>query len=321
MLILISGITGMVGQPTAREALAAGHQVRGLGRSPQKLPKEIADSLESFATIKDVYDIPALDDAVKGVDAIVSAPSGAFETALDGQILLLRAAERAGVKVWIEIPCSIVSGQANMFGSRQIFHAASWNYDWTNLPLGFHEGYDPLISFRNHAHLSSSIKPIYMFTGTIPEYVMYQPFLNNPFDTKAQTFSYFGTGDEVDIFTALDDLAAYIVAAISEPNAADGGVRYVESFRASMHELADAYERVHGVKLERKKLGTVGDVERLLQEGRDTTHPSNYNDYSSFIYLQIQLRGLCLHDSRDSRRWSHIKPISLEEWLKAHPDI
>lgn len=100
MLILISGITGMVGQPTARAALAAGHQVRGLGRSPQKLTKDIAESLESFATIKDAYDIPALDEAVKGVDAIVSAPSGAFETALDGQILLLRAAERAGVKVW-----------------------------------------------------------------------------------------------------------------------------------------------------------------------------------------------------------------------------
>ncbi|KAL0934954.1 uncharacterized protein CTRU02_209545 [Colletotrichum truncatum] len=300
MLVLIYGITGMVGQPTARAALAAGHQVRGLGRNPQKLQSDLADSLESFVVIKDAYDIQALDQAVKGVDAIVSAPSGAFETALDGQILLLRAAERAGVKV---------------------FHAASWNYDWTRLPLGFHEGYDPLISFWNHARLSSNIKPIYTFTGTIPDYVMYSSVLNNPIDSKLKTFSYFGTGDEVDIYTTVDDLASYTIAAISEPNAEDGGVRYVESFRASMHELADAYEKVHGVELERKNLGTVEDVERLLQEGRDNIHPSNYNDYSAFIYLKIQLRGLCLHDSKDSRRWSQIKPISLEDWLKAHQNI
>ncbi|KAF5004989.1 hypothetical protein FDECE_8514 [Fusarium decemcellulare] len=276
MLVLVYGITGMVGQPTARAALAAGHQIR------------------------DAYDIPAYDEAVAGVDAIISAPSGAFETALDGQILLLRAAERAGIK---------------------IFHASSWNYDWTRLPLGFHEGYDPLLSFWNHACLSSTINPIATFTGTIPDYVFYSSTLNNPFNTKALTFSCFGTGHEIDIFTTADDIAAYAIAAISEPTAADGGIRYVESFRASMLQPADAYEDVHSVQLKRKNLGDVDEVDRRLKEGRATTHPSNYNDYSCYIYLQIQLKGLCLHDIVDSKRWSHIKQTGLKEWLKAHPNI
>lgn len=45
------------------------------------------------------YDIAALERAVDGVDAVVCAYAGLPELALEGQLLLLRAAERAGVKV------------------------------------------------------------------------------------------------------------------------------------------------------------------------------------------------------------------------------
>jgi nucleoside-diphosphate-sugar epimerase len=99
MLILIPGITGMVGLPCARAALSRGHTVRGLGRDPDKVPKSILERLESFEIISDIYDIPALDRAVKGVDAIICAYTYASEVVVEGQLLLLRAAERAGVKV------------------------------------------------------------------------------------------------------------------------------------------------------------------------------------------------------------------------------
>ena len=99
MLILIAGITGNVGHHAARAGLARGHQIRGLGRSPNKLDQTLAAQLESFVTSTTYYDIPALEKAVRNVDAVVCAYSGIPEMALDGQLLLLRAAERAGVKV------------------------------------------------------------------------------------------------------------------------------------------------------------------------------------------------------------------------------
>ena len=98
MLVLIAGITGMVGQPCAHHALAKGHQVRGLGRNLDKLDAALSQKLEGFEKISSVYDIDALDRAVKGVDAIISAYTYLPEVVVEGQLLLLRAAERAGVK-------------------------------------------------------------------------------------------------------------------------------------------------------------------------------------------------------------------------------
>lgn len=99
MLILIYGITGMVGHAVARAALKAGHQVRGTSRNPDKLDRDVSDSLTGFVKLNDIYDIPALDKAVAGVDAIITASYYSADAIIDGQILLLRAAERAGVKV------------------------------------------------------------------------------------------------------------------------------------------------------------------------------------------------------------------------------
>jgi nucleoside-diphosphate-sugar epimerase len=99
MFILISGITGMCGKGCALAALDAGHRVRGLGRNPQNLDAEISNKLEGFVKLESIYDLAALDKAVQGVDAIISAVVPTPEAILEGQLLLLRAAERAGVKV------------------------------------------------------------------------------------------------------------------------------------------------------------------------------------------------------------------------------
>lgn len=101
MLILIAGITGMVGQPCAKAAIARGHQVRGIGRSPEKLPADIRQDLESFVVSSGIYDISALDRAVANVDAVICAYGFLPEVLVEGQLMLLRAAERAGVKVSI----------------------------------------------------------------------------------------------------------------------------------------------------------------------------------------------------------------------------
>ncbi|RTE85312.1 hypothetical protein BHE90_000057 [Fusarium euwallaceae] len=299
MLILIAGVTGLVGQACAQAAFKSGHKVRGLGRNPSKLPKDIADRLEGFVTQKDVYDIHALDKAVKGVDAIVSAVHYSPVAVVDGQILLLRAAERAGVK---------------------IFHGASWNYDWTKIKLGECESYDNYLAFYSHARLSSVIKPIYAFTGGIVEYLLWHSPHSNPIDAQSNTLSFFGAGDEQLTWIVLKDLAAYTIQAISEPKAADGGFYYVESFRCSILELGRVYAQVHGLHLEPKSLGTVEDVDRLVDEARATIRPTRYEEYVGLAYMRLLLRGVMDFDSVDSRRWSHIKQTGLKELLEENCD-
>lgn len=82
MLVLIAGITGHVGQHLARHAIAKGLSVRGLSRSPDKLDPSL--KLESFVKSKNNYDVPALEAAVNGVDAIVVAYMGTPELQIDG---------------------------------------------------------------------------------------------------------------------------------------------------------------------------------------------------------------------------------------------
>ncbi|KAL6404458.1 NmrA-like protein [Ilyonectria robusta] len=171
MLILIASITGIVGQECARAAFRAGYQVHSLARKPNKLSKFFSEQLETFVKMKDIYEIPALDEAVKDVDAIISAVRFTSLSIVDGKILLLRAAERAGMK---------------------IFHAASWNYDWTRVQLGNCESYDSYIVFHNHIRLSSSIKPIYGFTGPIVDFLFHHASHRNLVHANAKTLSFYG---------------------------------------------------------------------------------------------------------------------------------
>lgn len=154
MLVLIAGVTGNLGQKLVKSLLSRGHQVRGLGRSPSKLDNDFQASLESFVQSQNHYDIPALEKACTGVDAVICAYMGSPELQLEGQLLLLRAAERADVKRFV---------------------AAAWNYDWRKMSLGQHESYDMYLSFRRMVEFTSEIRPIYIFTGVLAEVLFSVP--------------------------------------------------------------------------------------------------------------------------------------------------
>lgn len=94
MLILVVGITGMCGQPCAEAALRKGHQVRGMGRNPNKLDKDLASRLEGFVKADNLSDPTLLEKAVKGVDAVISAMNNMPCFIIDAQLALLRAAEK-----------------------------------------------------------------------------------------------------------------------------------------------------------------------------------------------------------------------------------
>ncbi|KAJ4231871.1 hypothetical protein NW757_013855 [Fusarium falciforme] len=190
-------------------------------------------------------DIAALDRAVQGIDAIIAAMHYSPESVLDGQLLLLRAAERAGVK----------------------------------LSLGDAEPYDPYIAFYHHARLNSTIKPLYAVTGGLLEHAFYHSPYGSPINKKDQTLPCFGDGSERTSWSSREDVAAYTIQAIPEPDAADGGSYRVESFKCSWQEFVQVYNMLLGAQLEIKSLGTLEDVQRMLEAARITTPVNQFGKY------------------------------------------
>ncbi|RSM12572.1 hypothetical protein CEP52_002356 [Fusarium oligoseptatum] len=217
-------ITGNLGLHLIDSLTSRGRQVRGLGRSPSKLTDEQRSKLESFVEIKNYDDIEALDKGCAGVDAVICACAGTPVMHLDAQLVLLRAAERAGITRFL---------------------AASWNCDWRQLQLGMHQSYDVCIAFYQQAKLTSTIKPIWILTGgltevyfSIPGHGNFSPAYNGPWDPENKTVDIWGTGDETWDLTTEKDAADFSAEVIQRDDAPEGGFWELHSGAYSPKELA-----------------------------------------------------------------------------------
>src|SRR5215470_17636965 len=77
MLVLVTGGTGYVGSHSIAALAGAGHRIRVLARSPEKVPAALGplgvDGVET--AIGDVTEPAAVERALKGCDAVVHAAS------------------------------------------------------------------------------------------------------------------------------------------------------------------------------------------------------------------------------------------------------
>ncbi|KAF2103341.1 NAD(P)-binding protein [Rhizodiscina lignyota] len=317
MLILVAGITGNVGQEMALAAFNAGHSVRGLSRNPSKLPESISSKLESFVTSKSSIDIPALDVACSGVDAIVCAYKPEPEPSLDGQLMLLRAAERSGVKR---------------------FHAASWNLDWSGLPLGEHETYDAYISFLHHARVSSPIKPLYTFCGVLAKTFFAVPKAGKLEDNSSfwqriedgkRRINVLGTGDEMYDFTPEEDAAAFTIALITSEKAENGGVYYYCSDSFTLKQWKETYERITGREVEWNVTGLTGEMaDGLVQKMRSEALANDQvreklSEYIGLVYVKYLLNGGMGQKRSDRDMFPQVAAHrkTLEEYIKKNPEF
>jgi uncharacterized protein YbjT (DUF2867 family) len=114
-MILIVGVTGVLGRATARQLLEAGYKVRGLTRNPDKA----ADLKQLGAEIVqgDLIDPASLKRACEGVDAVLASAHQLMGTgkytsqAVDdeGHRALIDAAKAAGVKHFVYTSAQYVS--------------------------------------------------------------------------------------------------------------------------------------------------------------------------------------------------------------------
>lgn len=112
--ILVTGATGFVGAYVARDLIAAGYRVKALRRSSD-VPKFIdPDVLGQVEWIKcDILDIPGLEDAVAGADAIIHCAAKVsyhkqdrqllYKTNIEGTANIVNVAIAAGTSRFIHV--------------------------------------------------------------------------------------------------------------------------------------------------------------------------------------------------------------------------
>lgn len=290
-----------MGQHLVEVLLSKGHSVRGLGRSPSKLAPQTLSTLESFVQSTGYSDIDALDRACSGVDGVICAYGARPELQLEGQLLLLRAAERAQITKFI---------------------SASWNYDWSNMQLGMQESYDPLISFRSQVGLTSTIRPIYIFCGALAETLFsvpghgdFSPRNHGVWDPVQKSLDFWGTGHEVWHWTTERDAARFAVAILEREDVAQGGLWTVYSGANSLTEIAAAFESVTGTKVGMKSEGTVSELRKVALEARKNGSRMMFWEYIGYFYQLYTLDGTWTLKENQNAELG-IEPTSLEEFIK-----
>lgn len=294
MLLLIAGISGKFGHYLADAALRRGLQVRGLGRSPQKVEQRIADSLESFVTSTGTFDVGAIQKAVTGVDAVICSYAATPEFYLEAQLFLLRQAEKAGVR---------------------IFLAQSWNFNWHNINFGDMEYYDANISFCRQVELTSNIRPVYIFSGLFSHriYVPTSPICFALRDGSA-VMEYWGDGEAKFPWTSMENDAEYTIEILTtEPDvlAGNGGFFCVQSGCNTIKEFAEVYEKVKGVKVELIRRGDVKDLEAKIRGLRESFPPQKYFQYLRYVLVLLAIKGKWVVEN--FRPFDHIPKTKLED--------
>ena len=196
--------------------------------------------------------------------------------------------------------------------SSWVFHAGSWNYDWTLGTSGQYEAYDPYICFAAHVRLSSRIKPFFMFRGAIAEWNFNGKFGSN-WDRATRTISYFGDGSKEFIYTTAHDLAAYTIEAISSPDEDQGGFLCVESFRLNPNEVVREINSARGAGFGAhiKRLGSTDDSKNLLINARNNTPVERFTEYIGYSYNVHMLEGTWDYEASDVQRFKNVKQTSL----------
>ncbi|KAI0150706.1 NAD(P)-binding protein [Xylariaceae sp. FL1272] len=308
MLVLVVGATGNIGQKIVDSLLRRGHQVRACARNPNKLSAATLGRLEKFVTSTAYYDVPALDEACAGVDAVICAYHGSNELAVEGQLMLLRAAERAGVRIYV---------------------AAGWNSDWRRQKLGDHDTYDAYHCFHQLAKLSSTIRPNYIISGILAEVlfskpgrISFSPQNHGVWDPEAKRFEVWGDPARKWQWTSEADGAEFAVAIAEQENAAQGGFWTVCSGYDTLEDMAKIYGQTRGVDVVTERIGTVEDLraKAMVARAQGQGHPDQLWNYIGYFYVLFIVDGTWTPCQFDNGKLG-VKGTSLKEFLEQNSDI
>jgi putative NADH-flavin reductase len=144
MRVVILGGTGPAGILLIEEALAAKHTVVVYARNPQKLPEHLAKHLDITIVKGDLQDIDALNTALIGAHAVLSALGPSFGNPAGtliahGYAAVLDAMRRAGVKRLIALGTTSIKDEND---KRSVIYSAFI----AGVAVGAHTAYKDIVA-------------------------------------------------------------------------------------------------------------------------------------------------------------------------------
>ncbi|OTA67157.1 NAD(P)-binding protein [Hypoxylon sp. EC38] len=285
MLVLVAGVTGNLGQKLIASLTNRGHHVRGLGRNPEKLGEKL-DTLERFETLSGYDDIPALNRACAGVDAIICAYGMDPRLQLDGQLLLLRAAERAGHEAYD----AYVAFRHHAEMSSPI------------KPIYVYIGIfaETLFSVYGHGHVGPDM-----------------PLVWNP---STKTVNVWGSGHTTWFWTTERDAAEFTAEIVQRDDASQGGFWNVCSGAHSLRQIAETYQHVRGTDVKVNVQGTIDELENKALAARKNGDKRNFHLYTGLFYQLYASDGTLLFRKLDNDKL-RVTGTSLTRFLEENPHI
>ncbi|MBF8184713.1 NmrA family NAD(P)-binding protein [Nonomuraea sp. K274] len=288
--VFVAGSTGHLGRLVVESLRRRDVRVRALVRPGNTEGRKAlaGDSAIEIVEgdIRDSHD--SLTRALEGVDVLVSTVFGDAGVFVDGQVNLLRAAEKAGVPRWIPSDYSLAMDRLD-YGDNDLVDLRKKAGDRT----------------RDSTVASTPILiGAYLDTVNMPWFQW--------IDWESGTFSYWGDGDQPVDFSTYADTAEWTAEVALDPSAAGRTVRLVGD-ELTMKDLHQAMERGSGRRLEARQLGSIeelsAEIERLKAAG----------DSMAYIPLQYNLAmvsGKGKLDPLDNHRYPGVKPTSAEEFFR-----
>jgi NADH dehydrogenase len=226
-MILIVGVSGVLGRETARQLLAGGHQVRGLTRSPDRA----GDLSELGVEIVqgDLIDRASLEKACQGAEAVLACAhqlmgSGKYTSAAvddEGHRALIDAAKATGVKHFVYTSIQNVS---------------------PNHPVDFGRTKAKVEDYLQSSGLSYTIlrPPAFM------EWHVHKLLGKSILETGKATI--FGSGNNPTNYMAGRDVAHLAVVALTDPRMRNRIIEMGGPDNVTKNQIAEMYGRFSGKK-------------------------------------------------------------------------
>lgn len=194
--------------------------------------------------------------------------------------------------------------------------------------FGDHESFNPFISFRQQVAITSTIKPIWIFTGvlaevffSVPGHGDLSPKNHGIWDPAAKSIDVWGTGREKFDWTTEADAAKFSIAIIESPEAHQGGFYSVCSGSHSLREIKATYERVRGSSVTVIEKGSLEELEKTALQARLQGSLATFWEYIGYFYQLVTINGSAALRNLDNDRFPDVKATSLEEFLRQNPII
>jgi uncharacterized protein YbjT (DUF2867 family) len=280
--ILIVGAAGMLGsriaghlidEPATRVRMMVRDANIASARSPHfaELQNRGAEVVEG-----DLSDAGSLERATADVDVVISAVQGGRDTIVEGQLALLSAATRSGVRRMLP---------------------SDFALDLFRSPPGEHANFE----MRREADVAiaaAGIEYVHILNGAFMDNFLHSQF-GGVFDMAQGTASYWGDGQDLFDATSVEDTARFTARAAVDRGLSNGKFA-IAGEQLTFSAIIDAVETVSGRTFERRSNGTIANLEVKIaaQRAADSGSMEALGD----TYLLYMLKGTtALTDLQDER--------------------